>query len=238
MCPVFAPLATLAALLLAADPAAAPAAPVDFKTQILPIFQRACVSCHGPQKASAGLQLVSARRLAKGGISDDLMVPGKAQGSYLVRRLRGEGGEDRMPIKGDALPEQDIALIERWIDQGAVLPDEPPPTFVPGPGGLRRLTVAQYHNTLRDLLGPSVKLPDAARLEPDTLVAGSAVVGAARVRLSAHGVEKFGAAAFDLARAGAGRSEVPPALPVLPGPAATARGRSCASSAAAPGAAR
>jgi mono/diheme cytochrome c family protein len=207
MCPVFLPGATLAALLLVAEPAspaasaaAGPAAKVDFTTQILPIFQRSCVSCHGPEKASAGLQLVSARRLAKGGISDDLMVPGKARASYLVQRLRGQGGEDRMPIKGDALPEEEIAVIERWIDQGAVLPDEPPPQFVPGPGGLRRLTVAQYHNTLHDLLGPSVKLPDAARLEPDTLVAGSATVGAARVRLSAHGVEKFAAAATDLAR--------------------------------------
>ena len=187
--------------LAAAVPAPASASqPVDFARQILPIFQRACVSCHGPDKANAGLQLVSGRRLARGGISDDLVVAGKARSSYLVKRLRGEGDEDRMPIKGPPLPPAELALIERWIDEGATLPDEPPPRFRPAPGGLRRLTAIQYQNTVRDLFGPGVPLPSAAQLEPDTLVAGSATVGASRVGLSAHGVEKFADAAFALAR--------------------------------------
>jgi hypothetical protein len=172
---------------------------VDFNRDVLPIFQRACVSCHGPDKASGGLQLVSARRLRKGGIGDDLVVPGKVGASYLVQRLRGEGGEDRMPLKTGPLPAAELAVIERWIEQGAQLPEEPPPRFVPAPGGLKRLTVAQYHNTLRDLFGPGIALP--ADLEPDTLVSGSAVVGAARVALSAQGLEKFAVAAFALGHA-------------------------------------
>jgi hypothetical protein len=184
--------------LLAAGSARA-ADKVDFNRQILPIFQKACVSCHGPEKANGGLQLVNARRLAKGGISDDLLVPGHASKSYLIQRLRGEGGEARMPLKAKPLTPAEQALIERWVDQGAVLPEDPPPRFVPAPGGLRRLSLAQYHATLRDLLGPTVALPQ--HLEPDTLVAGSAVVGAARVALSGHGVEKYGAAAFTLASA-------------------------------------
>ena len=171
---------------------------MDFVRQILPIFQRACVSCHGPEKASGGLQLVNARRLAKGGIGDDLLVPGQARASYLVRRLRGEGGEDRMPMQAKPLPPAELALIERWIAQGARLPDEGPPRFIPAPGGLKRLTTAQYHNTLQDLFGPSVALPED--LEPDTLVSGSAIVGAARVGLSPLGVEKFAVAAFALGR--------------------------------------
>jgi mono/diheme cytochrome c family protein len=200
------PAAVFAAAALALLPAAtgrsvvrAAAPGVDFNRQILPIFQRACVSCHGPDKANGGLQLGSARRLARAGISDELLVPGHAGQSYLVKRLRGEGGEDRMPLKQKPLAPAELALIERWVDEGAVLPDDPPPRFVPAPGGLKRLSVAQYHNTLRDLLGPAVPLP--TELEPDTLVAGSAVVGAARVSLSAHGVEKYGAAAFALAAA-------------------------------------
>ena len=70
---------------------------------------------------------------------------------------------------------------------------------MPAPGGLKRLTTAQYHNTLRDLFGPSITLP--VDLEPDTLVSGSAIVGAARVGLSPQGVEKFAVAAFALGRA-------------------------------------
>jgi mono/diheme cytochrome c family protein len=178
-------------------PAAGP--PVDFAGQILPIFERACVSCHGPKKAQGGLQLTSARRLMKGGIGDNLIVPGKADQSYLVQRLLGQGGEDRMPLKKDPLPDAEVELIRRWIDQGAPLPPEPPPRFVPAPGGLKRLTTAQYHNTLRDLFGERIELP--THLEPDTLVAGSATVGAARIGLSEHGVEKFSRAAHQLAGA-------------------------------------
>jgi mono/diheme cytochrome c family protein len=175
------------------------APPVDFAREILPIFARACVACHGPEKASGGLQLVNAHRLRQGGIGDDLLVPGQARASYLVQRLRGEGGEDRMPLKAKPLSASDLALIERWIDQGAPLPAEAPPRFVPAPGGLKRLTVAQYRNTLRDLFGPGIPLP--ADLEPDTLVAGSATVGAARVALSTQGLEKFAVAAFAVGRA-------------------------------------
>jgi hypothetical protein len=219
--------ACLAAIALAprAGGAAAKASdtdPVDFAAEILPILRKACVSCHGPQKAQGGLQLGSARRLMKGGITDDLIVPGKSAASYLVRRLRGEGDEDRMPLEGGPLPAEQIALIARWIDQGAPLPPEPPAHFVAAPGGLRRLTVAQYHNTLRDLFGPAVALP--TNLEPDTLVSGSATVGAARVGLSGTGVEKFARAAARLARAALGD------------PAFRARALACAEPAAAPGA--
>ena len=114
----------------------------------------------------------------------------------------GEGGEDRMPLKKPALPDAEIELIRRWIDQGAPLPPEPPPRVVLAPGGLKRLTTAQYHNTLRDLFGEKVALP--THLEPDTLVAGSATVGAARIGLSENGVEKFARAAFELAGAALG----------------------------------
>jgi hypothetical protein len=172
--------------------------PVDFETQVLPILKRACVSCHGPEKAQGGLQLVSAHRLFKGGIGDDIVVPGDARKSYLVQRMRGEGGEDLMPLKKPALPATELALIERWIDEGAKVDDAGPPKFVPAPGGLKRLTAIQYQNTLRDVLGANVKL--TVNLEPDTLVAGSASVGAARIGVSGAGIEKYSVAAFDLAR--------------------------------------
>ena len=191
----------LAAAFIGGPASAAPPEPVarvDYATQIQPIFARACVSCHGPQKAQGGLQLQSGRRLAKGGISDDLLVPGKPGASYLLKRLRGEGGEDRMPLKGKALAPEELALFERWVAEGAVLPNEPPPEFIPAPGGLKRLTVSHYQATVRDLFGENVPVP--AHLEPDTLVSGSATVGAARVDLSPYGVEKYARAADELAR--------------------------------------
>ena len=171
---------------------------VDFKEQILPIFERACADCHGAKKASGGLSLVSGSRILAGGITGKVVAPGRGEASYLVQRLLGKGGEDRMPLERPPLAKEEIELIKKWIDQGAKAPPDGPQVFVPAPGGLRRLTVTQYRNTLRDLLGEKVKLP--ANLEADTLVGGSAVVGASRIAMSRQATEKFGLAAFELSR--------------------------------------
>jgi len=170
---------------------------VDFRRQILPIFEGACVDCHGAKKSSGGLRLTSGGKLMAGGISGPALVPKKPDESYLLKRLRGEGDEDRMPLKGEALSKEEIKVIERWIQEGAVIPPEEPSEFVPAPGGLKRLTVVQYRNSIHDLLGDKVAAPP---LEPDTLLSGSAAVGAGRIVISRQATEKFGLAAFQLAR--------------------------------------
>lgn len=71
--------------------------------------------------------------------------------------------------------------------------DPVPEVTLPAPA-LRRLTVAQYHNTLRDLLGADLVLPTS--LEPDQAVDGLLSVGAATTSVSAWGVEKYEDAAF------------------------------------------
>ncbi|HVR01422.1 MAG TPA: DUF1592 domain-containing protein [Polyangia bacterium] len=69
--------------------------------------------------------------------------------------------------------------------------------FSPAPSTLRRLTVAQYKNTIADLFGTAVTLKTA--LEDDTALDGFASIGAARVSLTATATEQFDAAAFDIA---------------------------------------
>src|SRR4051795_7462452 len=81
---------------------------VDFRRQILPIFEGACVDCHGVKKASGGLRLTAGSKLMAGGISGPVLVPKKPDESYLLKRLRGEGDEDRMPLKGEALSKEEI----------------------------------------------------------------------------------------------------------------------------------
>jgi hypothetical protein len=179
-------------------PASADGDIVDFRRQILPIFEGACVDCHGAKKASGGLRLGSGSVVLSGGISGKSIVPGKGKDSYLVRRVRGQGDEDRMPLGAEALSPREIEVIERWIDQGAKVPPVEPTTFVPAPGGLKRLTVAQYGSSIRDLLGEQVQVP--AALEPDTRVSGSAAVGAGRIAMSRQATEKFSLAAFALGR--------------------------------------
>ncbi|MGE0101212.1 MAG: PSD1 and planctomycete cytochrome C domain-containing protein [Blastocatellales bacterium] len=95
---------------------------VDFRRDIEPILAAHCYKCHGGGKASGQLKLDSRATAMKGGISGTVIVPGAAAKSRLLHRIRGEGGEQRMPLGGNPLTERQIGLIERWIAEGAVWP--------------------------------------------------------------------------------------------------------------------
>ena len=96
--------------------------PIDFKRDIEPIFAASCFQCHGPKKAAGQLRLDVKTAAMKGGISGAIILPGNSKASILLKRILGEGGEARMPMGGDALKAEQIELIRKWIDQGAVWP--------------------------------------------------------------------------------------------------------------------
>ena len=50
-----------------------------------------------------------------------LVIPGDAEGSYLVQKLRGTDGivGEQMPSTGDAVDETRLQLVVDWIDAGA-----------------------------------------------------------------------------------------------------------------------
>ncbi len=73
---------------------------------------------------------------------------------------------------------------------------DPPATQAPEPT-LRRLTWAQYLQTLQDLLGDDLAMP--TRLEPDSRIDGLPSVGATVMSVSAWGVERYEDAALSLA---------------------------------------
>ena len=62
---------------------------------------------------------------------------------------------------------------------------------------LKRLTQTQYGNSLRDLLGSALVVPND--LEPDDASEGLLVLGGTVNSLSARGVEQYETAAFDVA---------------------------------------
>ena len=97
-------------------------AKVDFNRDIAPIFAANCAQCHGAKKASAQLRLDAKAAAMKGGVSGAAIIPGNSKDSRLMHRLLGLNEEARMPMGGQLKPEQ-IELIKRWIDEGAVWPD-------------------------------------------------------------------------------------------------------------------
>jgi hypothetical protein len=92
--------------------------PVDFDRQIRPILSDNCYACHGPddKQRKAKLRLDVREGAAK------VIVPGKAAESELVSRIIASDPEERMPPlkSGKRLSADQIQLLRRWIEEGAV----------------------------------------------------------------------------------------------------------------------
>jgi len=97
--------------------------PVDFVAQIEPILKSSCYSCHSGSEPQAKLHLDNRAMALQGGVSGPAIVPGHGKDSLLIHRLRGEDGKVAMPRAGTPLTTDQIALLEKWIDQGANRPE-------------------------------------------------------------------------------------------------------------------
>lgn len=120
---VFPPKALLPALLVVALSARAEEPPpVSFRREIAPLLHRRCETCHGEESAKGRYRLDTFAALKKPGESDlPALVPGKPAESELYRLLTETDPHDRMPQKAEPLPATEIALVERWIKEGAKL---------------------------------------------------------------------------------------------------------------------
>jgi Protein of unknown function (DUF1553)/Protein of unknown function (DUF1549)/Planctomycete cytochrome C len=96
---------------------------VDFNRDIRPILSKNCFSCHGQNSVRrAGKVRLDRRESAiQKRKREAAIVPGRPVESELVRRIRAAEDGERMPPQesGNHLTAQQIALVERWIEQGA-----------------------------------------------------------------------------------------------------------------------
>ena len=94
--------------------------PVDFNTQIKPIINEKCISCHGGVKKNAGFSfLFEEEALGDTSEGTPAIIPGNAKKSRMIQRLHETDLELRMPYEKPALSKEEIELFTRWIDQGA-----------------------------------------------------------------------------------------------------------------------
>lgn len=107
--------------------AAEPPPAVDFSREVLPILAERCHGCHGSKKQESGLRLdVRDAAFRGGGSGERAIVPHEAEHSYLLQRVVSTDGELAMPPDGKRLSDADVAVLRRWIEQGAPWPDALP----------------------------------------------------------------------------------------------------------------
>ncbi len=126
----------LIAVGIAAQSRSAPQIPsrIDFARDVRPILEQRCLECHDRNRRKGGLSLATYTDALEGGRNGAVVRPGHAAGSLLVHRIAGEI-EPQMPKDEDPLMPVQIALIRRWIDEGAretpASPPAPPPWEAP-----------------------------------------------------------------------------------------------------------
>lgn len=91
-----------------------------YAQHIQPIFDRRCVSCHGPTLAQKQLRLDSYDAVMKGSQDGPVVVAGSLTASPLLSTVDGTAtGSSRMPPTGPMLPEIEVQNIRIWIEAGA-----------------------------------------------------------------------------------------------------------------------
>lgn len=140
------------------------APPVSYYRQVRPLLQRQCSGCHQPAKAGGNLILTDFAAFQKGGENGAGFVAGQPDNSLLIQYVIGEKPE--MPRGADPLKPDQIAMLKRWIGEGAkddtppaardTITAEHPPVYTTSPviasisysPDSQWLAVGGYHETL------------------------------------------------------------------------------------------
>lgn len=96
-------------------PTATPGAPT-FSVDVLPLFEKECVSCHG---SLGGWDASTYEAVMTTGDHAPVVIPGDVEGSLLAHKILGTQTEGTIMPPSGKLPDADIQIILNWIAAGA-----------------------------------------------------------------------------------------------------------------------
>lgn len=91
-----------------------------FSSQVAPVFERRCVSCHNDDDLEGQLSLQSEVAFRRGGESGEIIDHDDPNASSLLDYITGKDPE--MPKDGDPLTAGEVTAIRKWIESGANWP--------------------------------------------------------------------------------------------------------------------
>ncbi len=93
---------------------------VDFSTQVKPIINKNCITCHGGVRAKGNFSLLFRdEALAKTKDGKYAIIPGDPDHSEMIQRITLNDPEDRMPYHHGPLSKDEIDILRKWIKEGA-----------------------------------------------------------------------------------------------------------------------
>lgn len=110
-----------------------------FRSDVRPLLVENCLRCHNPArlKRAGQLNLTTIAGVLAGGESGAVIVPGRPDESLLIAAVRWGDPDLEMPRGEDKLPDDKIAVLEKWIADGVAweaFEYTPPPRRERGPG--------------------------------------------------------------------------------------------------------
>ena len=106
-------------------PPAADQKGVTYATDVKPILDKSCATCHGADRPKGRLRLDNLDGALRGGGSGKAVIPGNSAGSLLVKNVAHTGDPRAyMPPPNNRsnippLTSDQVGLLRAWIDQGA-----------------------------------------------------------------------------------------------------------------------
>ncbi|MCA9021390.1 MAG: DUF1549 domain-containing protein, partial [Planctomycetaceae bacterium] len=99
---------------------------------VLPIFYRRCVMCHGPEYQEGGLDLRTKADMLKGGKAGAAVITGKPDESLLVKYIEDKTCPPKAEISRagiEPMTAEELATVKDWITQGLKVVNEEPLDF-------------------------------------------------------------------------------------------------------------
>ncbi|MEZ6062764.1 MAG: PSD1 and planctomycete cytochrome C domain-containing protein [Planctomycetaceae bacterium] len=94
-----------------------------FESKVRPLLVENCVQCHGPETQESDIRLDSRVQVLAGSASSSPLVqPGNTDGSRLLQVIAWPDEDVRMP-PDQKLSDDQIAILTRWVQDGAIWPE-------------------------------------------------------------------------------------------------------------------
>jgi hypothetical protein len=97
------------------------AANAFFEKEVRPVLVNRCFDCHGEKKKKGSLRMDDISFIKEGGDSGPALVPGNPGESLMIKAIHRTDPDFEMPPK-EALPPNEIAVLEKWVKLGAPWP--------------------------------------------------------------------------------------------------------------------